>query len=415
MGNKCVKVGIGFATGRKSFQRVLKTYIQNWNDSGLLDNDRISLNVLVSYDLSYQNTRATDFTNVPAYLSGRIDDILFINSSMIRNEIEMLTDGQILTAKEARLIFGKGYASKRNAVLYFAIKNKMDCLVFLDDDEYPMAVTNTRKTALWSGQHVISSHLSAIKHADISHGNHCGYISPIPYIEYNETMTEEDFRIFIEAISNDIIEWDKIKAVMDNGGVTYADTQVLINNQAVEVPEVHHAKFISGANLCINLSRPDRVFPFYNPPGARGEDTFLSTCLHDRKVMRVPCYAFHDGFGTYNYLLDGVLPTALKSIRADNEDNIMRFYRASIGWIRYKPLLLYITEPEAYRIKIDEMKERLDAVLPKVAGHFGHPEFMSIRDELIKYDKNVQKHYKDFEETKAVWAKLMKHLAESAH
>ena len=71
MGGKCVKVGIGFATGRKSFQRVLKTYIQNWNDSGLLDNDRISLNVLVSYDLSYQNTRATDFTNVPAYLSGR--------------------------------------------------------------------------------------------------------------------------------------------------------------------------------------------------------------------------------------------------------------------------------------------------------------------------------------------------------
>ncbi len=413
MGNKCVKVGIGFATGRKSFQRVLKTYIQNWNDSGLLDNDRISLNVLVSYDLSYQKTRATDFTNVPAYLSGQIDDILFISSSMIRNEIEKLTDRQILTPAEARLIFGKGYASKRNAVLYFAIRNKMDCLVFLDDDEYPMAVTNTRKTALWSGQHVISSHLSAIRHADITHGNHCGYISPIPYIEYNDRMTEDDFRGFIEAISNDIIEWDKIKAVMENGGVTYADTQVLINNQAVEVPEIHHAKFISGANLCINLKVPTRVFPFYNPPGARGEDTFLSTCLHDRKVMRVPCYAFHDGFGTYNYLLDGVLPTTLKSIRADNEDNIARFYRASIGWIRYKPLLLYITEPENYGRKIEEMKQRLETVLPRVADYFGHPEFLNIRDELTKYDKNVRKHYQDFEETKAVWARLMKHLQES--
>ena len=48
MGSTCTKVGIGFATGRKSFQRVLRTYIQNWNDSGLVDNDRISLNVLVS-------------------------------------------------------------------------------------------------------------------------------------------------------------------------------------------------------------------------------------------------------------------------------------------------------------------------------------------------------------------------------
>lgn len=412
MGNACNKVGIGFATGRKSFQRVLRTYIQNWNDSGLVDNDRISLNVLVSYDLSYQKTRASDFTNVPAYLSGQIEDMQFINSSMIRNEIEMLTDRQIITAAEARRIFGKGYASKRNAVLYFAIKNKLDCLVFLDDDEYPMAVTNTRKTALWSGQHVLSSHLASIKHADITHGNHCGYISPIPYIEYNDTMTEADFRGFIEAISNDIIEWDKIKTVMENGGVTYADTQVLINNQAVEVQEVKHSKFISGANLCINLRKPARVFPFYNPPGARGEDTFLSTCLHDRKVMKVPCYAFHDGFGTYNYLLDGVLPTTLKSIRADNEDNIARFYRAAIGWIRYKPLLLYITEPEEYGRKIDEMKKRLEAVLPKVAEYFGHPEFMNIRDELTKYDKNVRKHYKDFEETKAVWAKLMKHFSD---
>ena len=109
----------------------------------------------------------------------------------------------------------------------------------------------------------------------MTHGHHCGYISPIPYMEFNEIMTEGDFRSFIEAISNDIIKWDTLKCVMKNGGITYADTKVLTSDDAIEVEEINHAKFISGANLCINLTEPRRVFPFYNPPGARGEDTFL--------------------------------------------------------------------------------------------------------------------------------------------
>jgi hypothetical protein len=92
---------------------------------------------------------------------------------------------------------------------------------------------------------------------------------------------------------------------MKNGGVTYADTKILTSDTAEEVPEINHSKFISGANLCINLTNPDRVSPFYNPPGARGEDTFLSTCLSQRKVLRVPCYAFHDGFSAYHHLMDG--------------------------------------------------------------------------------------------------------------
>jgi len=223
-------------------------------------------------------------------------------------EIDYLIRENVIDVNEVRMIFGKGYAAKRNAVLYNAIKQNMDYLVFLDDDEYPMAVTNTGKTAIWGGQEILTSHLEYISQADITHGNHCGYISPIPYMEFNDTLAEGDFRSFIEAISNDIINWDTLKNVMKNGGVTYADTKILTSVDAIEVQEINHSKFISGANLCINLTDPSRIFPFYNPPGARGEDTFLSTCLSQRKVLRVPCYTFHDGFATYNALLEGVLP-----------------------------------------------------------------------------------------------------------
>ena len=354
-----IKVGIGFATGRKNFKKVLKSYIYNWQESGLVDNEKVSLNVFIAYDLAYQQTKTSDYRNISPSMTDRVDSINYIGQNATIHEIDNLVQENVIDMDEAHMIFGKGYAAQRNAVLYAAIKSKMDYLIFLDDDEYPLAVTNTRKTAIWGGQQVLSMHLKYIAQSDITHGKHCGYVSPIPNIDFNDTLTEKDFRSFIEAISNDIVNWNGLKTVMNNGGVTYANTQILTSDDAKEVKETNHAKFISGANLCINLTEPSRVFPFYNPPGARGEDTFLSTCLSDRKVLRVPCYTFHDGFSTYKHLLEGVLPIGLTFIKADSEPIINRFYKACIGWMRYKPLLLYITQPDCYEEKIDDIRKQL--------------------------------------------------------
>lgn len=409
--DKNIKVGIGFATGRKGFQRVLRTNIYNWKESGLVENQRISLHLFVAYDLHYHKTQITDYTNVHPELVEQINSSNFIGSIAIKEEKDYLIRENVININEARMMFGNGYASKRNIVLYNAIKHNMNYLIFLDDDEYPTAVTNSRTTTIWSGQHVLLNHLKYITEADITHGYHCGYISPIPYIEFNDTMTETDFRSFIEAISNDIINWDNLKTVMKNGGVTYADTKILTSDDPIEAQEINHAKFISGANLCINLTDSRRIFPFYNPPGARGEDTFLSTCLSERKVLRVPCYTFHDGFSTYNHLLDGVLPIRLKFIKADTEQITTRFYKACIGWIRYKPLLLYITEPDRYEEKIKEMRAQLTETLPKICAYFGQPDFLNVLAELDKYHKNVEKHYREFLETQRIWAKIMEHFA----
>ncbi|WP_242947521.1 hypothetical protein [Desulfosporosinus lacus] len=377
----------------------------------MVENKSISLNLFVAYDLDYHKTKITDYTNVHPELAEQIDSSNFIGSIAIKEEIDYLIRENVINFSEVPLIFGKGYAAKRNAVLYNAIKHNMDYLVFLDDDEYPLAVTNTRNTAIWGGQEVLTGHLKYIAQADITHGNHCGYISPIPHIEFNDTMTEADFRSFIEAISNDIINWDTLKTVMENGGVTYADTKILTSPHAIEVQEINHSKFISGANLCINLTDSRRIFPFYNPPGARGEDTFLSTCLSERKVLRVPCYTFHDGFSTYNDLLEGVLPLRLKFIKADTEQITTRFYKACIGWIRYKPLLLYITQRDHYEEKIEEMREQLNKILPKICAYFGKPDFIKVLAELEKYHKNVEKHNREFLETQRIWAKIMEHFA----
>jgi hypothetical protein len=200
---------------------------------------------------------------------------------------------------------------------------------------------------------------------------------------------------------------------MKNGGVTYADKKILLSDACQEVPEVNHMKFISGSNLCINLTNPKRVSAFYNPPGGRGEDTFLSTCLSQRKVLRVPCYTFHDGFSTYKHLMDGVLPIKLKNMETDSEENVTRFYRACIGWIRYKPLLLYITQRENYEDRIEEMRGKLLITLPKICDYFGREEFINVSAELERYHKNVKKHYNQYLETQYIWTKICTFLADN--
>lgn len=409
---KPLKVGIGFATGRKSFQKVLRSYIHNWKESGLVDNEHILLNIFVAYDLTYNKTKKKDYINTHPELAENIDGAIYIGRNDLFKEIAHLVRAEIITTCEAQRILEKGYASQRNAILYSAIKYKMDYLVFLDDDEYPLAVTNTHMHAVWAGQHVLATHINYLRNADITHGYHCGYISPIPFIEYNSTLTESCFRTFIEAISNDILNWAHVKKVMNDGGVTYANTTVLTEKEAFEVQEINHAKFISGANLGLNLTDPRRIFPFYNPKGARGEDTFLSTCLQDRHVLRIPCYTFHDGFSTYKNLLEGVLPIRMKYILADDEQNIQRFYKACIGWIRYKPLLVYCTQPQQYDEIIKSIRSQLLETLPKICAYFDRPEFLNILIELEKYHKNVKKHHRDFFETQRIWAKIMDHFAE---
>lgn len=407
-----VNVGIGFATGRKSFRKVLKTNILSWQECGLTQNPKFNLNLFVAYDLKYANTKVTDYTSIPPYLLKDLDGTFFLGKTAQAREIRSLVRGGVLSPEEANLFFCAGYAGQRNTVLYWAMKNRMDYLLFLDDDEYPMAVTNTRNWAIWSGQHVLLSHLQQMMDtgANITHGHHCGYISPIPSIEFSSSLTKEDFRTFIEAISNDIINWQSLELLMQQGGVTYADTAILTSNKPQEVFPVNRCKFISGSNLCINLTDSARVHPFYNPPGARGEDTFLSTLLEDSKVLRIPCYTFHDGFSAYDHLMDGVLPIRLKPVCADLDFVTDRFCRACVGWVRYKPLLLYLTQRENYESRIEEMRRQLAVTLPKLAAYLGREEFLSIADELERYHQNVGLHARQFQQTIEIWRKLVSHL-----
>ncbi|MGE4282727.1 MAG: hypothetical protein AB7G87_03310 [Clostridia bacterium] len=407
---KKINVGVGFVTGRKNFKNVVKTYVDNWNESGLVDNKKVALHLFVAYDLKYKSTKVSDYQITDEEILDVVDSAYYLGNSSIINEVQYLVEKKVVSLKEAKLIFGEGYAMKRNAVLYFALKNKMDYLIFLDDDEYPIATIKINDSIVWKGQEILSTHINNIKYADMTHGHHCGYISPIPHLDFNDKLSEDEFRIFIESISNDIINWASVKEKMNDGGVTYADLDIISSEITENVKRINGMKFISGANLGFNLKNLDKLFPFYNPPGARGEDTFLSTCINECDIRKIPCYTFHDGFSTYEHLLLGVLPNKLKAMRADSGVITKRFLKATIGWIRYKPLLLYITERDNYETEVIKIKENLLNVIPKICDYFGNHEFKNILNELEFYHTHVEEHYKDFENTKLTWLRIIKFL-----
>jgi len=407
---KKINVGVGFVTGRKNFKNVVKTYVDNWNESGLVNNKKYALHLFVAYDLKYKSTKVSDYKITDEEILDMVDSAYYLGNSSITTEAQYLIEKKVINLNEAKLIFGEGYAMKRNAVLYFALKNKMDYLIFLDDDEYPIATIKINDSVVWKGQEVLSTHISNIKNVDMTHGHHCGYISPIPHFDFNDKLSEDEFRIFVESISNDIINWDSIKEKMNDGGVTYADLDIINSENTEVVKEINGMKFISGSNLGFNLKHIDKLFPFYNPPGARGEDTFLSTCISEYNIRKIPCYTFHDGFSNYEHLLLGVLPNTLKAMKTDSSVINKRFLKACIGWIRYKPLLIYITERDNYETEIIKMKENLSNVIPKICNYFGNEEFKNILDELEFYDTHVEQHSNDFENTKLAWEKIMNFL-----
>lgn len=402
-------IGIGFVTGRKLFQNVLKTYINNWLEHGFIKNQDIRLHLYIAYDLKYKDTKISDYKKIPPELANMVDSINFYGDAEISNEVDYLKNQNVLSDKETDLIFGEGYGKKRNVVMYFAIKHKMDKLIFIDDDEYPLATLKQKNDVLiWMGQSVLSTHLKYNDNSDITHGHHCGYISPIPYIEFNDDLSEHDFKLFIEAISNDIISWEKIRdLIINEKGVTYAQADILDTSKVYEVKEEKGMKFISGANLCFNLKNYKKLPPFYNPPGARGEDTFMSTALSDLKVLKVPCYTFHDGFSMYNNILNGVLPINLLPIETVSPTILKRFIQATIGWIRYKPLLVYITDKEGFEDTMLEIEEKLAIVIPKLCKYFKTNEFEKVSQEFAMYRRKSKKHFNEFVATKNAWAKLL--------
>lgn len=407
MESKAIQFGIGFVTGRPNACNIINKYYDKILEQVKRYPEKVKVTIFILYDVSYQQAVKDEFYKINPKVYKEIN-IEYITSEDIEEDKKILKGRYDFTTKEANYILGYGHAKGRNTLMYYALKYKMDYLLFWDDDEYPVAcLKNENNEVIWKEQDNIIKHLESIPNADVSIGYHCGYISPIPYVELNEEINETVFRKYIEAISNEIIDWDSVKNIMvRNNGVTYANEEIASGKGVYEIGKEKGKKWVAGSTLCVNLRRIKNIPAFYNPPEARGEDTFFSIMLDECKVMKTPLYHFHDGFLKYKGIMSGKYPKKLKKIELKDENVGTRFFKASIGWLKYKPLLIYIQNRRKYKEEITKMRECLKISIPQIDKLFPDIDFSQLMPILDQYDEEVQKHYKEFVETNKAWNKV---------
>ena len=403
-----INFGIGFVTGRPNVCKIINSYYKNMLEQVNKYECKVNITIFILFDTQYQQTPREEFYKILSEVNDEIC-VKYITPEDIKEEIESISIEKNMNKDDIEFFLGHGHAKGRNTVMYYAMKYGMDYLLFWDDDEYPIAVLKENGKNEWIMQDNILKHLEFMKSkkADVTIGYHCGYISPIPYIDFNEKFKEQDLKEFIEVISNDIISWESIREKMKNhNGVTYANKEIMEKNVSFEIQTDGVGKWVAGSTLCLNLNNKDKIPAFYNPPLARGEDTFFSTLLGNSRIFRIPVYHFHDGFLKYTEIMKGIFPKSLRKINVKEESIKSRFLKACLGWIKYKPLLLYIKNRENYRKEIDDMIRKLEVIVPKLNEMFDDQCFTILISELKKYDENVEKHFEDYKKTNEIWNKI---------
>ena len=407
---KAIELGIGFVTGRSNVCNIVNNYFKNMLKQVKKMDRPIDITLFILYDLSYRGTDRIDFYKIIPAVYKDIN-VKFITPEDIEEEKKRIIARTDITHEEINLFLGNGHAKGRNTLMHFAYRDNMDYLLFWDDDEYPVANVKNGEEISWKKQDNINMHLKNINKSDVTIGYHCGYVSPIPYIDFKNDEIENSFKNFIEAVSNDIISWESIKSKMQkNNGITYADKDIADGKGLYELEMQGAGKWVAGSTLCINLRHIDKIPAFYNPPDARGEDTFFATKLANTKVLKVPVYHFHDGFLMYTDIMLSNFPTVLEKAKVENSENLIekRFFYASIGWIRYKPLLMYITDKENYNKNIEDVHSKLEKCIPVMNKIFKEYDFNILLEELKKYSNRVEQDFYEYNKTNEVWNRLKK-------
>lgn len=411
--NNEINFAVGFVTGRETACEIINAYYLDMLNQIKRYNKKVNLTIYILYDVNYQNTHIDNFYKINKEVYDTNIKIRHISEEDINNEkINILKQG-ILNEDEVSQFLGHGHAKCRNTLMYFALKEKTDYLLFWDDDEYPYAVYKNEKSELeWFKQDNILEHLNNIEDVSITQGYHCGYISPIPYVDYTNEKVENTMKKYINSISNDILNWDKIKDIFEkNNGITYTNKDIIENKIKYEIEYKDGGKWVAGSVLCLNLNKLDTIPAFYNPLGARGEDTFFSTMLNKAKVLKIPLYHFHDGFLKCKEIMKGELPENLIKITSEKDQYVeKRFLNASRGWIKYKPLYVYITDRKNYDNIMSDIEIQLKESIYGMNEVFKDCNFNCVLDDFKKYSERVESDYKQYKLVNEVWIKLKEHI-----
>ena len=134
-----INFGLGFVTGRSNVCNIINNYYKDILSQLRKYDKKINLTIFILFDTEYQHTPREEFYNINKEVLNDIT-IKYITPELITDELKYLAIKNNMKQEDLELFFGHGHAKGRNTVMYYALKYKMNYLLFWDDDEYPVAV-----------------------------------------------------------------------------------------------------------------------------------------------------------------------------------------------------------------------------------------------------------------------------------
>ena len=187
-----INFAIGFVTGRPNVCNIINRYYKSILEQATRFDKKINITIYVLYDLTYQNVNREDFYHISKEVYESDVNIKYITLEDIKRERAEIINRQILDRREAIAFFGYGHARGRNTLMYFALKDKMTIYYFgMMMNIHMLLKKDENNNLIWKKQDNILEHLKYIQDANVTIGYHCGYISPIPYIDYKNEIKEE--------------------------------------------------------------------------------------------------------------------------------------------------------------------------------------------------------------------------------
>lgn len=400
-----MKIALTIPSGRPRVKQVVKSFIENAISYGYNPKD---FSVYLSIDTKYQNTKKEDF-KVDKETKSKLNKVEYIFEDERKKLGETIVKKYNTDPKTIkRLFIGRGYSKQRNSALFLAIKDNNDIAICIDDDEAPfIPVKRNNGEIEWRNLDFFGPHIKElISGTDITRGPYMGYQSPVPSDFENDVP--EEIRIKLgEALElgSDVIKRKSFFNLMNQ--IKYLDENEILNPiNSFIVEQGDYGKHIYAGNMGINLNsiRSGKIPIFYTPPNARGEDTIFALQLQNVIVKEVNSFIFHDPFDIYPKIFEGEFPENLRSIPV-TEATKTRFINALIGWLKYAPILIYLTSENEIEQKrrINEMLNKIEEPTKELAKLFNRDELNDCLKILKKFHRNVNNHQNYLIEVQKEW------------
>lgn len=334
------RIAIIVRVGRDNYVRVLEDLVRSIDQYGHFQRHELAL--YLSFDAEFVQT------DVPFLKGASIRQLPFSRVRRIgcsdRDElVTSVVKSGAASSLEATLLFRRRpYTFQLNTAIAFAILDGNEVAIFFDDDQgFAVPVTRADGSFEWRYMDIIGEHLRALLgSATVTTGPVAGCVSPIP-----ERLVDLIGSDAVRDLGNLYSGGHEFLTARHFEGTGYRS----LRDPAFTVPsdEIRgetDKTWISPANMGLSLRR--EFPPFFNPPGARGEDAFFFLGLTRTEVVtRIGAGVFHDPFLRYPGIYSNDFPRHFVQIAASSRE-IARFAAACVGWLRYMPLYMRVSQPD---------------------------------------------------------------------